>query len=1337
MRGIAILFRISIAIEGRYIPRDYRTASFLENIPALLHNSLLETVDRSAFMTGSSGRRRTVQDNDCDRTTGQIDSIEADCSRYRFKVFQEQYGVMMSAAYNDSQMLSDAGSLNDSFTGGLVSFGDGGIRQIYKTQKDALYGPNGTCISPKPGGLTTVADVGMRSAFTLAKGLSASSDTGWANLLTIDNQTNIAFTTNGQIFANTTGTVMQKMNRFQALMFSAANKMNTDMVTTLNNDWLQNVSSGINNLSDALTALVGYTESNYTDFHKNVDPIVNNLLDQLDALSDKFLGADGDFKGVVDNVATKMSPVLTAIPGKEATDPINAIRAKGAANTNDFLDSSNAAVNNSQADWARSILSSTQGAQSDMGNHLDYINNGQSQIDSNINTTSDGMDNNFTIAMSVSKQRISDLRNTASDLRSTVWSMSSKLHNVKGSLQSLYEALDGATGQAAADLRTKIGTLLSSTGDASATQLQSILAAFANVQQQISGSGNANNAKLMAAVSNIRGMVGRTSLDQAGSSGNMQDSISSQSEYASNVTSSTGSMQDGLVKDAGKTVLNTANSVLTAVTDASSQFDSQKSGVQRDTRSALSDESDLVADANSETQLAGAQSKVDVVGALSGNASAILNTASSADSSMKNTLGTVNGALGTMGSLSESLNGASSQSADAIGSVEDQLGGIDDHIADQYAQGTTNAYASVSGKADSSQEAITGNLGTSASGFANSVGTLVSQGDQSAGKANSNLLGALGANDETSSDLGIIGGSIGDLLENSVNGRSDAVNGANRTLASVLLGALTGAQSVGSKVDSASSETDSSISTDAGKAVDSVLSSFEAKASSVLQTTASVPGSLTKSNATIAQSQGVFNESLNAIAGSISESQDGLNWIKDNVESGGNMGMDGGLLDVKRTMFSSMDAISQNLTALNASVSKVAFNISSGVGFPSSFQDALTDIVNDAIRSADFSQRRGQQSVDQLAETSMNASRDSVGILSDLNDASNSWEAGYSSAIRSSIDASRARVGDLSNVADGASGISSLLSTVKGNRGKISSDASRLSDMSGSELELTVSQLMGSVRASKSSLQRASGSASAQSDFGSKVNNGIAGQFMQALATEANLASQASGDSENAMQQVGGRASMDIQRMEQGLATDQQARSAKMAEVMANVGNMDSEFAKNISGNKDAVSIQLLMSKRAVRNILNSWTRYSDYETAKFEKMGQTDQDHVQMTQRQIDSSRTDNEGKLLSSRNTMDSLSSELENVVGDYLSFTNSSESQLGLLSQVVPLLNESATGSIGQLSESAFTFVRTDGDLDSAARNETLSAIKDFEASLDQRASMAIAAANGNLVPALAGG
>jgi hypothetical protein len=291
--------------------------------------------------------------------------------------------------------------------------------------------------------------------------------------------------------------------------------------------------------------------------------------------------------------------------------------------------------------------------------------------------------------------------------------------------------------------------------------------------------------------------------------------------------------------------------------------------------------------------------------------------------------------------------------------------------------------------------------------------------------------------------------------------------------------------------------------------------------------------------------------------------------------------------------------------------------------------------------------------------------------------------------------------------------------------------------MTDSQLQQTVGQLVGSVQATKGSLSRASSSAGAQASFNSQVDNGSAGKFLQALQQEAQLSDAATASSASAMKDSTGRASMDIQDMESKLAADQQARQERMAQALSAVSGIDSDFTKNISGNKDAIAIQLLMARRAVRNILNSWTGYSDYETKKFEKMASTDEEYIQMSQRNLDNSESESHAKLIDSKARMDTLNSNLGDVLTDYMSFSNSTSGHLGLLSELVPLLNRSATGSITQLSESAFSFDKSDVELDVAARNETLTALADFEASLDRHANMAISAANGNLLPALSAG
>ena len=646
-------------------------------------------------------------------------------------------------------------------------------------------------------------------------------------------------------------------------------------------------------------------------------------------------------------------------------------------------------------------------------------------------------------------------------------------------------------------------------------------------------------------------------------------------------------------------------------------------------------------------------------------------------------------------------------------------------------KGTRGALSSATASADSSESSLVSNLNQRAVEMSTNVASALSNGDTTAGFTGNKLVQASGAITDANSDLGVLGSSLDTLLAGDGQQQIKALKLANGTVNSVIIGSLTGAQSVASTIDSSSSEAESQTSIEAGKVVSAASAAFNNRANLIVNQASSYGDAIAKSDQASQASQGIFSDSFTDVENALWKSQAVISDVNSQGETFS------GVKDVKELITDALSSIERNVTSLSSSVNRIALNVSSGVGLPDSFIKALTDIVDDALRNAELSRQQGALSVQGLQAANSNASTNSLSVLNDMQSASDQWQAGYSNATQTAVGLSRSRVEEMSNVADQAGGIANLLSTIQGNREKISSSAGQMSEMTNAELEQTLQQLTGSVQASRGSLTRASASGSAQADFGSKVNNGIASQFLQALQQEATMASSTSADSGSAMQETGGRAAMDIGRMETNLASDQQTRQAKIASVLGNVSSMDSEFAKNISGNKDAVAIQLLMSKRAVRNILNSWSGYSDYETSKFKKMSATDQEHVAMTERLIDNSKAESSDKLLGSMNEMDSLSSDLQQLIGNYLDFTNSTVGQLGTLSRAAPLLNTSTAGSIGQLSETAFEFDRRDGELDVEARNETLTALEDFEASLDEHASMAIAAANGNLLPALAGG
>ena len=1332
-----VVFSFAVGIVGVSGISDDRLELLLQQTPGLRHEVFLETLDKSQNKLTSSGRRRTVQDKDCDDLVDAIDSIEDNCSRFRYSVFQNLYPQLMQNAISDSTMLGRTASINDSFTGGLVSVMRAAIRDTFNTQRDSLYGPNGTCTSPKKGGLAATVDSLAGTVFSLVNKQKSAYDTAWKNVQGVDKFMTSSFTDESAKFANITGTVMSTMNQFQARLFKHQDRSTADFINTLNLDYLNNVSQSINMMSGLIDDGATQLDANYTDFHKIVDPMVNDMLDQLDKLSDQFIHADDDFANVIQSVGDKMNPVLTAVPGKEASDPINSLRSSNLKSIKDFESASNGFVNSSSTDWTNSFKTQMQSAGLGQMQRQTSIDNAADQIDSMFTGASDGMDGNYTVAVGNIKKKIEDVRAMAKDMRATVWTMSSKLHNVKGSLQTMFDALAGVAGDAAGDLRKRLAELMSSTGEASSDQLKVLLSDFSNLQNQLGGSGNAQRLKMMAALGNVREMVGRGGTSEAGASANLQDSLSAQADYSSKQANSVGSTQSALVGDASKTLMQNSAGTAAGLYSTSTDMQSQQSGASRDMRSAVAGQSDVVTSGMAANDLQASQTRLGIVSAISANASNIDAAAGSAGQALGQTEGAVAASLSSITTVNQLAAKAGSDSANAAASLGSQLGRADDALADQYAKNSRAAYAGVTGKADSSETAAASALGQQASGLSDNLKVAVADGDQKAGAAKSSIMQGLGAAEDSASDLGVLGDSIDGLISGSGSKADSTVRDANSTLSGSLLGALASVQTVGSKVTASNLDSESKTSVEAGKVVNAALSAFQGKASNIVSQSSVYSDRVAKAGPKLAGTDSALAQGLDLIKSNMKLALATVSDIASTMPAGGGSVADEAVMDLKRSVADASSLLSTNISALAAAVAKVTLNVSSGVGLPDDFQTSLTSIVEETLANSDKINQIGRDSYNKMLGMSAGASNDSVAVLSDLDSIGQTWQNSYSSAIRQGAATSRERVGEFGGLADDATGIANLMSAVQANRGKISQSSRQLSDMTDSQLQLTVGQLMGSVQATKGSLSRASSSAGAQAAFNSQVDNGSAGKFLQALQQEAQLSDSATASSATAMKESTGRASMDIHDMESKLAADQQARQARMAHALSAVSGMDSDFTKNISGNKDAIAIQLLMARRAVRDILNSWTGYSDYETKKFEKMAATDEEYIQMSQRNLDNSESESHAKLIDSKARMDTLNTNLGDVLTDYMSFSNSTTGQLGLLSEVVPLLNVSATGSITQLSESAFSFDKADVQLDVAARNETMTALADFEASLDRHANMAISAANGNLLPALSAG
>lgn len=1312
--------RVFAVVAATVAGSELQIASMLTAMPELSAESLLQTLDRSSQRLASSGRRRMVQDTDCDDVVDEADVIERTCSGHRYHVFSNIWPQVDASGTADANMVDRTSNLNDTFTGGIFAM-DIGIRSIFDDQRAMLYGPGGTCLAPRAGGLSVSLDRIGITGMKLFSQIRAILDTHWSNLVPLDKFMSSQFLDHTMVFSNVTATVLATMNDFQARLAKFESRANVQLTTDLNGNITQ-VSTAINAVSESLDKLLIAVEKDGVRFHADVDPKMDALLDTLDTLSTQFSNADDMFADVITQIATKANPILTAVPEKEAMAPISSARTQIQAAVDDLSASSLASVKNSKTDWARSLEDATKTNGFDRENAESTIADGNAAIEERLNRTESGLDVQTSDFGTATRKKLSDLTQAVKDVRNTVWVMSSKLNNAKGSLQTIFSALDGVAGSAAEDIRSRISALLSASGDVSAESLKSVLQAVTELQRSTTSSGSESDIRMAAAVANVRDLVGKAGLTLSNTASDTQGALSSQADYSTRSVDTTNRRIQTVVTEMGSSAEHLADGTSGSVADAATQYRSSRQEASDDIANAFGAYGEAIGAATAASQLEAKQTKRAVISNMAGEAEEMDVTATSASTLLKRGGAAASSAGSAVTNVAGSLYSSSQQTSKSASKIEDDIAGLDDHVADSFGAETTGAFAVATDKADREQASAMRDLDARTSELVNGpLGEILGQLGQTSDAAKAAVLQKLAATDDASSDLfelhdllaGAVRGSNGQLDE-----KKAAVVDAIKIAISKALGSV---QSVSPQVAAAASQSEAAASSETAKVTAASLAEFRKSVGSILSDAESASMEPEKFETSFHDNVYKLSEARDRLRTKVASGFDAVAAIEGGLKDGGELSAGETTIPLREAIVRALGALDRNITGLEGEAMLVGAGAPGKL--PESFEEGIKAIFDSIVKDADAVASSTADSVEAVAAGARKSARGTMGLLGDLDATNQQWESQYGEKYAGAMASSRDRVGDLSSLADNSGGVANLISALQGGRGKVMQESVSLADASDMDMQKLVATVMTSVRVAKGALNRTASSGGSQAAFDSKLNDGKAGKLLQALKVESELSSQASADTAAALSDTTGRAGMDIRRIESDLAADQQKRESKLAKALGQVGGMDSEFVKNITGNKDATAVQLMMAKRSIRDLLKSWADYATFETGKFRKMARVDEEYERMSEQHLAAADADSSNKLSSSEQEMDLLNADVANMIEDYLKFSASTDSQLGLLSSVVPTLNTTAQLSIGQISESAFAFDRSDGDLDEAARNSSLTAIEDFEASLDYKAKIAL--------------
>ena len=1314
--------------------RDLLAASLLDQIiplDRLSHGVLLETLDRNKHAVASSdGRRRTVSDTDCDSVTDDIDVIEESCARYRYGTLMELVPRIQAAVHADKASSANVTVLNTTYHGSdmdaSVTYS---IDRVFDEQRDMLYGPSGTCLNPKPGSLAFGSDSLSSALVTVQNRLNAALDTNWRNVLRVDSNITSAFENATKIYSNTTQIALNKMNNDQSSLFGAQGKIIANAVARLNGN-LSSVSDHVNDLQGNLTQFVEDARRDNTGLHNETDPALNNLLDSVDQLADQLTGVDGIFSDSINALSAKVAPLLSGQPGRVASDPINLLSTQNLQFISSFKDSSIADINNTWDDFNNTI-----GASSNMtvlsrqqtGAHL---SDAQSALDRQTSDTAAIMDTSVNATASHFRTEVRDILALGSDARNVIWATASKLRNVKSSLEAMYTSLDGVSGEAAVELKKRLSGLLSSGGEAAANQLRVVLQQFNSIQNQLGTASGITNSKLAAAVANIRGMVGSSGLDHAGSGMDAKQALAANNDYTQQLSGNAGSSMEALISGASESLLSASDRNTAALSNASSVFSSSMSSANSDATSAISGGSASLAASATAADVQSSQESYSVISGLSSNGSLLEASTRSAGRSLDDAQNTVFASLSSLESAGNNLDQASAQSANGASGLTGSISDFDSGLADQYARHSSTAFSSAGNDADRAVAAAGANAKVQASKLLGQVSGLQSKADASTTAGTRSFKEAESANDDSM-------GSILDVFSASDSAIQDfqsAANNANSSLAQSLgtwfLKALGPASTLSADVSKEAETSQASLISQTDASLAKHLESFKGTASALVNHV--LPdGTAGNVDPTIAESVASVTGGNDRVRAAIDSGREQLKTVQSLVHAS------------DLTEASAISSVKKSMNAVVTQTEKTFTNLSNAVnasfsGLPSQFPDgidgSIRQIIADVIKADNQFQTASSTAFARLASTTANESDSSSSIVEDLQSTADGFQANLSDAQASAAQHSANRVNLLSSLADGAGSIASLVSLLDRNVSSTGNSASQGAASAGMTLQAMISSLQSALTAANGSLSTASSTTQAQALFNGRLSQSQASRLLQGLQAQAGDLHDTATDARSAISEATGEGAMNLARIEGALREDSADRNTKISNAIQLLERTNTDFAKNVTGDKDLVTMQLLMAKRAVRDLLSSWTSYTEYETKKFRKMSSTDQDYLRISNQRLDTQAQESSANLTASNAGLSTIASDIQTAIEEYLNFENSTSNQVGLLFQVIPALNSSAQASMSQISNSMKSLESQDKAIDEDARNYTLQEISNFEASLDQNAQMVIDAASGNLLPAI---
>lgn len=1258
------------------------------------------------------GRRRVVFDVDCDFLEHEVDSMESHCHTYRYNRLQFLYPAVRDTASLADRMNINITRLNHTFYGNPMAF-DQSVREIFEINRDTLYGKNGSCLEPKPkslGGYSNSLEAGLMTNFEQSRTVL---DTLWSNIMTID-----------QGVKNSTATVVEQyVNTTEELLHMSAGMQKGlgidayDALKTMGD----NLSSGMVKMTEKMAkreTKIGdgtvKVQDRLVDYAHVAQKTLARITNRLDDASDILAGTPETMSKFTDTIFKGGKLVMDVANDETQRAAEETVESSITKKNQQIIDQYNSAagraVTSSEKDMNVSMKGFMTSTYSLTRSEVSKLSLAERMANTQLDAASRGVLSNVSNMALENAITVNNAQTAANDVSDFSTQTTRNTATSYSNVAKLFRGLRDSAEETISNSQTQVTNVITSSGKGASDQLDAISNTIKNAGSSLSDSVSDLDSHFDQLASRTAHAISDATMKARLAAANRQQLTQLQKnadearlQASENLAGVSASQATSTWENMGNDALSQLNSIASDMTEYRSRAKSDADAALDTIGSETTDNASVQAEkgniaARNVRELLGqiAQSSIGLTGAAGDDLGA-------SDELSSTNLALIKG-------ISNSLSALGPGGYTQLASLLSSLGRIDSDSADEYGgkmnsviADSRSAIQSVVAKLiarDNQSNSLTMDQLAKVKTVLANILTHAQSGDTAFDSTDMNFVTGLNDIQQLVDSLSEGSKKTNPQFELS-DQLSETSSSTRNLLASLLATMQSGERETTSDIENSllqlmGEETDGFKTR--SKSIESVLAKF-------LDTNFLNMKSEKESSNTLNSVSSTLNDLVKRVQSFLTDQSTAYDSLSSQFSHS--------IVDLQKKFATSNNSVSQNLTILNQTL---------GLWYSKSPQ-SVSDQISSYIKSLGENNMAMMDTIVQKANGvgavgimsgGVDFNRQSAGSLDQVSDLSNSW-------IKTSEEGARNLVDTRSNETEQLSDIGN---SIKGIQRGIGSSTSASNPIGASSVahdaERATNTMTGAIAAANNSFSVLTSQSGSESQFKSQLSQSQSASLVRTANDTVGSVHSLVSDSFAALDQSTEDGKINVDRISKSVADYGEKLHQKLAYSQLYSAELADNSTNNISGDKAQVEMQLMMAKRAVSQLLDSWSRYSDFQIDKFQKMNNSDATYIDLMEAKLNSTNTGHSSQLHSLQNQVDGLNGDVVHVVADYLGFANIVSSDLTGYKESVDLLNRTTEAGIDQLQESAFNYDANDDFIDKTQRSELSDAVKKFENEIDKRAS-----------------